>query len=77
MTVVFIEHRADGNRMRSRKYIVTAQDGALLGWLDYSDSWGFTSHLLKGLAEQSGLDFEIEQYPNEMAFESAHPDWVG
>jgi hypothetical protein len=77
MTVVFIEHRASGNRMRSRKYVVlTTEDGSLLGWLDYSDSWGFASHLLQGLAEQGGLTFEIERYPNELAFQSAHPTWV-
>jgi hypothetical protein len=78
MVVVFIRHRARGVRSRPRNYIaVIGESEALLGWLDYSDSWNFDAHILEMMAREVGIRFSIERFATEPEFEQAHPDWVG
>lgn len=77
LLVVFIRHRATGVRTKPRKYvIVTGDDGALLGWLDYSDAWNFEGGILKQMVDAVGLEYAIERYGTEVEFESAHPEWT-
>jgi hypothetical protein len=77
LRVVFIRHRASGIKTRPRKYlIVSDEDENPLGWLDYSDAWNFEGGILKRMVDAAGLQYEVERFDNEPAFEQAHPGWV-
>jgi SAM-dependent methyltransferase len=78
MVVLFVQHRARGNPNKSRKYLVIV-DAAneMLGWLDYSDSWGFDSGVLMEVARRIDIEYEIERFQTEPEFQLAHPNWVG
>jgi hypothetical protein len=78
MVVVFIKHGVNGNPRKPRKYLVVAgPHNELLGWLDYSNTWGLDAHVLEQIAGMVGLVYAIERYSTEDEFEHVHPDWVG
>jgi hypothetical protein len=78
LIVIFIRHRANGNRTRPRKYIAIAGSAdTLLGWLDYSDSWNFDARILGESVNSVGIEYEVERYEIEPEFELAHPGWIG
>ena len=77
LIVVFIRHGINGNPRKPRKYlVVTGRNDELLGWLDYSNTWGFDAHALAEMAVMVGITHDIERYSVEEEFEKRHPAWV-